>query len=531
MSTFCFQLFYKNNEELLLGFWSGNMLSQVSLNTTNPIYHKKPAVSNRPQGTSGNFKQVESSPSFTGGVGNYIKNPLLAFNVLPKIDDQTSKQMFMDLYSATNAQGKADLKFLLDTGKLLSADADDGSTTLYNLHRIIKEPRAQGLDSKDILNSALRALANPFSITQNFGKLSPAVTSMLLNNAQSAKLSSAIGVSFAASPKRNLPVESNAAQQVLPAEYNVTASGTCVAASMEFDLADKRPAEFARYAADLSSPKMAVLEEFKFSDIDEDQLAAMYWLEQFQVQYDSKDMETGYVVLKPDEAAIYRAISQTQQREPGSRSALNVLMQSAFMQLGSAHSYNSLNDIRTGGFNQSDRGLTEFEKSFAEAIVDDNGGKSSVTYQIVDDNAFLVGYNKTFQETLMDIINSLKSGFNVIVGITETDANAQITGGHEITIVASKVGQDGRLYFICNDTDNDMSTPVEILADELIPKIHHAGIPNVVLKQTTRPVAHKPIIIQKPPQINPHLSSVAAQNNTLAGVNMNNPSPGFNLLA
>jgi hypothetical protein len=510
------------------------MLSQVNFNTPNIRQQVRPALTKAQPPTESSVSGQSETPAFTG-IGTFLTHPLLSFNVLSKLPDEQTKHAYIDVYKSATPQGKADLKFLLDTGKLLSNDADDGSTTLQNLQRIVREPRAHGLNAADILNSALRTLANPYSITQNFGKLSPAVTNVLMQSPEYNKISGAVGLSFGKTSNHGLPIEKSRQHPGLPEEYNVDASGTCVAASMEFDLADKRPAEFARYAADLSSPRLAVLEDFKFSDIDQNPLAAMYWLDQFNVRYESQDFETGKILLAPDQAAIYRAVSQTRSRVPNSRSALDVLMQSTFMQLGSAHSYNTLSDIRTGGFNQSNRGLTEFEKSFAEAIVDDKGGKSSVTYQIVDDNAYLVGYNKAHQETLMDIINSLKSGFNVITGITETDSNGKITGGHEITIVASKLGQDGKLYFICNDTDDDLDTPIEMSAEELIPKIHHAGIPNVILQHSRQPQPPQPPIIQIPPQINSSLNSAAAQQNTLQKMShqyaLPANAPGLNMVA
>lgn len=488
------------------------MLSQINLNNINTTTMKRPGNMQRSKAVSNEHVRPQQDIAFTG-ITNYITNPALAFSVLPKLNDPAVKQAYMELYNAANAQGKADLKFLFDNGKLLSNDADDATTTLQNLTRILKEPRLKGLDSRGILNDTLRALANPYTITQDFGKLSPELSNKLMQDPHLAQVSSAVGLDVTRNSKiafsaKNKAQVAQQPQSGLPAEYNVEASGTCVAASMEFNLADKRPAEFARYAADLTSPKMSVIEDFKFSDINDDTLAAMYWLDQFNIKYEANDFDGGKILLQPDQAAIFRAISQAQNRAPGSRSPVDVLMQSTFMQLGSASSYNSLTDIRTGGFNQSDRGLTEFEKSMAEAVVDDNGGKSSVTYQIVDDNAFLVGYNKSYQDTLMDIINSLKAGFNVIVGITETDANAQITGGHEVTIVGSKFGVDGKLYFICNDTDDNVSAPIELLAEEVIPKIHHAGIPNVVLKRQPQAPQQKPIVIQNPPQINSALATV-----------------------
>ncbi|MGD9579901.1 MAG: hypothetical protein AB7V50_00875 [Vampirovibrionia bacterium] len=475
------------------------MVSNVSLNSFDTSTIAQPSLKKRLGNGSISVSAQKNEINFAGGIANYITHPVLALNVLPKLKNEADKDAFVKVYSAVDLQGQADLKFLLNSGKLLSNDADDGTSTLQNLARILAEPRAKGLNSKVVLHDTLRALANPYTITQNFGKLSPQVAASIMKNAQTAQFAKAVGletktVSFAAKSQPNV----NNPKDQLPEEYSVNASGTCVAASTEFNLADKRPAEFARYAADLSGINMSVKEQFKFDDIDTNTLNAMYWLDQFNVDYAADNFTEGFVTLKPDDAAIFRAISQSQARAKGTRSTIDVLMQSTFMQLGSASSYNSLNDIRTGGFNQSNRGLTEFEKSMTEAIVDDKGGISSVTYQQVDDNAFLVAYNKDYQSTLMEIINSLKAGFNVVIGITETDSKAQIIGGHEITVVGSEVDINGKLIFICNDTDDDKDEPIRIPAEELIPKIHHAGIPNIVLKQTPQQPVQQPIYIQKP---------------------------------
>lgn len=501
------------------------MLSQVNLDIPKPTYNTRPEVNFRAAKSITKANQANNELEFSGKLGNYITHPVLSMRVLPKLNDQAQKEAYLELFKATDQQGKADLKFLLDTGKLFSNDADDGSGVLQNLQRIIREPKANGLDAKVILNSTLRALANPYSITQDFGHINNNVAQLVMQDPRYSKIASAVGVNPTEKKVSFLAVKkqpnTSTQPQTMPSEYNVEASGTCVAASMEFNLADKRPAEFARYAAELSSPKMSVTEAFKFTDISDNMLEAIYWLDQFNVKYEATDYEGGLIELKPDDAAIYRAISQSQTRKTGSRSAVDVLMQSTFMQLGSAASYNSLSDIRTGGFNQSNRGLTEFEKSMAEAIIDDNGGKSSVTYQIVDDNAFLQGYNKNYQETLMEIINSLKSGNNIIAGITESDSNGKIIGGHEITIVASKVGKDGKLYFVCNDTDDNLDKPTEMLADELIPKIHHAGIPNIVIKRKANS-QQKPINIQLPANVNANLPLPKPSNDPWKPFNITN---------
>jgi len=482
------------------------MISQLSLNTTYTPSNIQPNIKLR-QDTG---LKNSTDPTFQGSVFDTLRHPYLHFKVFPQLKTPELKAAYLEIYKNTNKQGRDDLKFLLGTGKLLSNDADNKTTTLQNLLRIIKEPRATGLDSKDILNSALRALASPYVINQNFGKLNNKVTEHIKQDPNFARLTQSMGLNGN-----------------LPAEYNVENSGTCVAASTEFNLADKRPSEFARYAAELTSPNMSVIEDFKFSDLSENLLEAVEWLDTFQIPYDTEDFINGKAVLKPDANSIYRAISQTQSKQQGTRSALDTILQSTFMQLGSQQTYDTLTDIRTGKLNQSNKGLTEFEKRVTEAIIDDNGGKGSITYQQVDDEACLVGYNKDHKDTLFDIINSLKTGSNVIVGITETDETGKINGGHEITIVGTKIGKDGKLYFICNDTDDNKSEPVERAVEELIPKIHHAGIPNSVVK-ATQVAAQKDITIQIPinknapmPKINSSVNVWSQFENKINGNKLN----------
>ena len=39
----------------------------------------------------------------------------------------------------------------------------------------------------------------------------------------------------------------------------------------------------------------------------------------------------------------------------------------------------------------------------------------------------------------------------------------------------------GNKYFVCNDTDDGISASIKYPVNELLPKIHHAGIPKSVL--------------------------------------------------
>lgn len=381
------------------------------------------------------------------------------------------KQKFTEIKSMLSSPDAAALEKLLTTGKLLNTESNDNSSTLDNLYKIVKEPRVQGLDNKKILAETIRTIANPFLITQSFGVLPENVKKEVMTS-EAEQLKNGIGLNSS----------QNGVKPVKYEELDVTASGTCVSASVEFNLADKKPAEYVRFVAGLTSPDLSVKTIINNTDISDNMLDTVNILNKFRVDYKFKDWDSIEVNLKPDRNAIVRArVQQSEQKASGSRSSIDSLMQSTFMQLGSEGTYNSLNDKRYGEFNSNDKGLTEFEKNLTESIIDNNGAKTSVTYQNVDDNAVLTGYNYDFSVVQKHLLETLAAGSNIIIGITEVDDAKKIIGGHEITVINSKVDKKGELSFICNDTDDDYSGAVEIKAKDLLPKIHHAGIPIKIL--------------------------------------------------
>ncbi|MBQ3819440.1 hypothetical protein II810_03230, partial [bacterium] len=246
-------------------------------------------------------------------------------------------------------------------------------------------------------------------------------------------------------------------------------------------LAQKHPAEFARFAQGLSSPEMSVNKKIKLSNLADNTLDAVWLLNAFEIPYEAKDFNEAVLKFAPDKNAIVRAHIQTVDKDKYERSSLDVLMQSTFMQVGSQQSYNTLTDKRAGKFNQNDKGLIEFEKTFTESVVEDKN-KISVTYQKVDENAKLIGYEMDFETIKRQIIEALKSGDNVIIGYTQTDENNTIVNGHEITITDVKLDKNGKMIFICNDTDDGISRPVEYSEDYLLEKIHHAALPQNIVR-------------------------------------------------
>lgn len=382
-------------------------------------------------------------------------------NLRTELFSDDEKKKYTELLKIVDKNSKRQLELLLKSGVLLNADSNDRSTVLDNLYKIATTPRAEGLDAQGLLKDTISTISYPFLVTQQFGDIPEAYRAR------------AIAANTAG--KTNL-----LDRYISYKDIDVEHSGTCVAASIEFNLAEKMPAEFARFAEGLSSADMSVKKEIKLNNLADNPLDAIWLLNAFEIPFEASSFDSALLTFAPDKNAILRAQIQTTNRDPLERSPLDVLMQSTFMQVGSQQSYNSLTDKRKGKFNQNDKGLIEFEKTFTESVVEDKN-KLSVTYQTVDENARLVGYETDFGTMKRHLLTALDMGENVIIGYTQVDQNNIIINGHEITLVGYRRDTDGKLIFICNDTDDNISKPVEYSEDYLLPKIHHAALPESIV--------------------------------------------------
>ena len=417
---------------------------------------------------------VGAKPANRPGFGNLPVSPLNT-----ELRTAEEQQKFVAVSQMLDAKTRTKLNVLLKNGRLLSNDSNDKSTTLDNLYNIIANKRAVGLNSKSILKDVVIALENPFAITQKFGDIPKPISKEILDNPEKFDSYDAPNTNYLDAIKTNGQIPKK--QQLTKDLLDVTSS-SCVAASIQFNLAHKTPAEYARMAERLSSENLSVDKKIKLSDIAPGEVDARWLLHQFKVPYKQLWGDDIEVKMSPDRNAIIRArIQSTNYRDAGERSPIDVLMQSTFMNIGSQHTYNSLTDIRTGVFNPDNRGLTDIEKNLAEVIAHGRN-KISVTYQILDETGKITGYECPHQNTLNHIKEALKLGENVIVGYTHTDKDNRVLNGHEITIIGLEKDKKGKEYFICNDTDDMKNEPVKYEVNYLLPKIHHAGLPKQALK-------------------------------------------------
>ena len=432
---------------------SGYSNSIVPNYGVSPIQIRKSA---KPSAVSISNTRHSSNPTFKGGVSDVSFRTVLS--------TKEEKEEYNNLTKHLDKDGKKLLNTLLKNGILLKNDSNDKSTTLENLHKMISTPRANGMDADLLLRHTINTIADPYIITQHFGDVPEQYRDDVINKITGNS--------------KNL-IERKVAEHDITDLY----SGCCVAASEEFNLASRHPAEFARFAEGLTSPSMSVKKTIRMDSLSDKALDAIWLLNAFEIPYEAKDFNTATVTLAPDKHAIIREQIQERFQDPLERSPIDVLMQSTFMNVGSQQTYNTLNDKRGGKFSIEDIGLIDFEKTFMESVVEDKN-ITSVIYQKVDENQNIIGYEADYNTVKNQILETLNSGKNIIIGYTMTDENRHILGGHEITIVGTRTDSNGELLLVCNDTDDDKPNAIEYPASYLIPKIHHAGIPTEIAEKS-----------------------------------------------
>ena len=427
------------------------MINNINGINPNSVYYAKAVVNKEnanAQSVCSEQKQIAQTRSPNTFGSYYIKRTQLNGN---------EQKIYSKVASILPKSQAKQLENLLKSGVLLDSRSNDNSTVLDNLYKIVSEKRVQGLDKKVVLSELVNTLNNPYVITQKFGDIPDKELTDIIKNPQ------------------KYVAQNNSQIEKYDGSLKRVHSSACVAASIEFDLASKQPAEFARIANGLTSENICAVKKIKRGDIAQNWIEASWFLKEFNSEYKKDGWDNVVINLRPDRNAIVRARIQATNKDPNERSLIDVLMQSTFMNIGSQQTYNSLTDIRTGKYNPDNTGLTDIEKSFAEAVITGKN-KYSITYQQIDDNGFITGYECGFDKMKKHITDSLKMGENVIVGYTQKDETGKVINGHEITIVKIEKDQNGREMFVCNDTDDESDLPVKYYVDEFLPSIHHAGL-------------------------------------------------------
>lgn len=442
--------------------------------TKNPVSSKKQF----------DVKDTFNNPvSFKGANSSVSAQNVLAYSNINTSLSPTDSQKYAYLLSflsdvpislnSDNMSCAMQLNKLLKNGKLLSKSANDNSTTLDNLYEIATTKRAYDLNAKNIISNTLDILSNPRIVTQAFGDIPQHEKQAILD-----------------SLPEDDPIKKD------PSLMDVEASATCAAASNEVNFADKYPAEFARWVSKLSGEDKAVYVDLKLNALSKNPLEAITILNILDAQKQGFSFNKVKLKVSTDKNAYIRAKIQDKYWDKGERNVVDVLIQSAIMHTGSQNTYNSLSDTPAG--------LIEVEKTFVESVIK-NKEITSLVYQKIDDDQNLVGYNCSFEKMQQHILDTIDAGDDVIIGYVLTNETSgktkspmynpktdgqpnKVINGHEITIVDYKKDANGKVTFVCVDTDDDDPRFIEYSADWLLPKLHHAGYPAQIVEKDEKEI-------------------------------------------
>ncbi len=453
------------------------------------------------------FERARTQPSLEITLGSRIRqmvfHPFQTLNMTRRVlkGSQASGEgffgrikMFREIRSELSRKGRRQLDALLKSGVLTDTRSENGHSTLYQLYSILKTQRASGLKNNKILNEVVELLNKPYAITQKFAKLSEKSAQQILQVRNNPEGLNRTGV---------LPV----VQPLSWSDINVKNSATCVSSSVMFYMADKNPSELARQLNELTSPMLAFYEKAKLSEISPNAPEqAFEILDAAKIKYMASDNPDEVIVKVelPPAGHIRTANASNRRRKGEARTGVEAAYQSALSFMATRRSYDPSTDFRDSEVpGQMSKGLTEQEKTLMETIIKDNGGVMSVTYQLAAGKSepkpneeglpFLYGYTRAFERTTADIIDALKMGEFVIIGITDTDQNGAIVGGHEITITSAFLDKkDGEVKFMVADSDDRIPVPVVRSARELVPRIHHAGMPLKIAQRIQSDIEKNP---------------------------------------
>ena len=376
--------------------------------------------------------------------GEYIKKDI------DKQDIRLSKKdsiKYNELLENLDKKYKEKLKGILERGILLNNDSSSKSSTLDSLYKILTTPRSKYLNNDIILKECIDVLDNPSVITQLAEDIPEEYTEIVVdkitNNSKDKKL-----------------------RQISKDNLESRHLGTCAAASIEYDIASKMPAEFINIIKQLTSSDNQFVKTLHLKKNSIEYKENLEKIKQFKTPF--KETKDGIeITLKPDKDSYLLAQIQTKYKDPHERSIIDILTQSMLMNCGSRGTYNSLNDTRKCG---TDGGLMDFEIGYLKNLLKEEKSEPNVYMKI---NRMGEVVENNINKKQKDIKMALADKENVLVGYVFLNKENKFDSGHEITIIGETQNLLGEKFFICQDSDDTIATPICIPKEELLKEIHH----------------------------------------------------------
>ena len=377
------------------------------------------------------------------------------------------------------------LELILNNGQLLLDNSEGKVTVLSSLYKIITEDRAEKIDKVQLLKNCIDILDNPYVITQNGEDIPEEYQNefserLITGEIERREKLIAKGQELTNEEKINSNMfqaittdRENVKKQVIDENkddvFQFRHPSTCAAASVEFELAAKYPAEFFRIVEGLTSKNKNTTKNIKMTPYSKFQLT------NFNAKHEIINDEQAMVTISADENAYLLAEIQNKYKDEHERSIIDIIMQSAIMNLGSRQTYNSIDDKREPNeYTSNDGGLVALEVSFVREILT---GQTTCNncYKSVDEEGFVKDLY-TQENVKNEILRALQKNDTVVAGIIYTDENNRCAGGHEVTVVGYTTNLQGQGFFIIQDSDDGEQKPITMPEEELLRRIHHANL-------------------------------------------------------
>ena len=387
------------------------------------------------------------------------------------------KVYYAKIYSSLDKETKLKFEKCLKSGKLLLHNSNDNSTILKNLYKIFSEPRAKEVNRDTIIKECIIILDNPLIVTQ----IPEDIPEGFIKNASEFVFNKEEAVR---QQKREIAKHSAYMMLVLEDEgYKDKATemkrikemlakrapGTCVAASIEFIMASKHPAEFIRLIEGLTSEKKEAKKmlDCRKADLTDDDLDFI------KIPNKLKNNQRE-LTLKADDGAYFLANMQKECQDDDERTTTDILFQSMIFQIGTQGSYNSVSDKHSSFFNKEE-GLNNIEENYILKIL--LGVKPQDTVYREYNSDWSLEKEEDNSKIEKDIDSALSKGKYILIGINCSDTK-DYTDGHELTIIGKIKGMDGTEYYVCKDTDEYYNRPVQIKKEFLLENIINISVIN-----------------------------------------------------
>jgi hypothetical protein len=460
--------------------------------------------------------------------------------------------MAATVFQALPSAQQDEFKRLATQGTLANTKGDDSHTLLYYLHKLITSPRAPGLNPKLTLAETVNWLANPNDVNQDNAVTTKAERTALWQAAQdpalptgwatphsvddiSAKDAYNCGPASILSrlaeeqPKELARLIEEASSPTLSATEVVQASDvqpslTAAGAGVWGNLPSTQKALAVLQAANLQATPISST-AFKVSlPVPVSGLQRAVFAQRHPTPFAGRGVEALMYSLVVHNGSRHTYDAATDERW-GYLQNLSLINDASF--LSNDLKVNLINVLNNTGnpklakvralamlaaspavdkaqgkalldklFATENKGLYADEEILMQSVLDDDVNWRNVEVQQLGNDpntsngSVLLGYKRSFEQTTNDILQTLWQGHTPVVGINFMDNEGYVRGGHIIKIGGYQVDPTNQeLWLLVSDSQDTHKGYVPKRASELIPMIHHMGLPDAIADNAETQIA------------------------------------------